>query len=53
MDVHVIIMHFKELLDATSRTEKYETSKKLFCCKITRGSSVNPYVLRMIENFIN
>jgi len=53
MDVHIIIMHFKELLDAISRTEKYETSKKLFCYKITRGSSVNTHVLRMIENFIN
>jgi hypothetical protein len=53
MDVHVIIMYFEELLDATSRIEKYETFKKLFCCKITRGSLMNTYMLRKIENFIN
>jgi len=41
-------MHLNELFDEVSRTEMYETSKKLFCCMMTEGSSVNTHVLKMI-----
>ena len=35
MDAHTIIMHLKELIDTTSKTRKYETSRELFRCKMT------------------
>ena len=41
-------MHLNKLFDEASRTEMYETSKKLFCCMMTEGSSVNTHVLKMI-----
>jgi hypothetical protein len=47
MDAHTIIMHLKELFDATNRIERYETSKELFCCKMTDGSLVNAHVLKI------
>jgi hypothetical protein len=53
MDAHIIIVHIKELFDATSRIERYEISKKLFIYKIIEGSSTNTYVLRMIGYFRN
>jgi len=51
MDDHIIIMHLIELFDATSWSKRYETSKKLFRCKMTEGSSLNTFVLRMIDYF--
>jgi hypothetical protein len=51
MNVHIIITHLKELFDATSRTERYETSKELFYCKMTEGLLMNTHVLRMIDYF--
>jgi hypothetical protein len=41
-------MHLNELFDEASRIEMYETSKKLFCCMMIEGSSVNTHVLKMI-----
>jgi len=38
----------RELFDKVSRTEKYETSKELFHCKMIEGSLVNTHVLKMI-----
>jgi hypothetical protein len=51
MDVHIIIMYLKELFYVTSRTKSYETSKELFHCKMAKGSSMNTYLLRMIDYF--
>ena len=51
MDAHIIIMHLKELFDTASRTKRYETSNKLFRCKMTYGSSFNTFVLRIIDYF--
>ena len=48
MNAYTIIMHLKELFDEASKIERYETSKKLFCCKMTEGSSVNTHILKMI-----
>jgi hypothetical protein len=53
MDAHTMIMHFKELIDTTSKTGKYETSRELFHCKMTGYSSMNIHVLFMIENYIS
>jgi hypothetical protein len=53
MDAHIIIVHIKELFDATSRIERYEISKKLFIYKIIEGSSTNTHMLRMIGYFRN
>lgn len=51
MDAHIIIMYLKELYGATKCNERYESFKELFCYKMTEGSSVNTYVLRMIGYF--
>jgi hypothetical protein len=51
MDDHIIIMHLIELFDAASRSKRYKTSKKLFHCKMTEGSSLYTFVLRMIDYF--
>ena len=48
MDAHTIIMHLKELFDEASRIERFENSKELFRCKMTKGSSVNTNVLKII-----
>jgi hypothetical protein len=44
MDVYTMTMHLKELFDETSRTERYEISKKLFRCKMTESFSMNTHV---------
>ena len=51
MDAHIITMHLKELLNMTSRIERYENFKELFHCKMIEGSSMNTHVLRMIDYF--
>ncbi|KAM7510984.1 hypothetical protein LguiB_009859 [Lonicera macranthoides] len=48
MNAHTIILHLKELYDEQSRTERYETSKKLYRCTMAEGSSVSAHVLKMI-----
>ena len=49
MEVHTIIMHLKELFDATSRIERYETFKEFFCYKMKDGSLMNIHVLKVIS----
>ncbi|KAL2492489.1 Retrotransposon protein [Abeliophyllum distichum] len=48
MDAYTTIFHLKELYDEQSRTEWYETSKKLYRCMMAEGSSVSAHVLKMI-----
>jgi hypothetical protein len=48
MDAYIMIMHLKELFSEASMTKRNETSKKLFCCKMTEGFSVNTHVLKII-----
>ena len=48
MDAHTMIMHLKELFEWTNKTKRHENSKELLCCKMTKGSSVNTNVLKMI-----
>jgi len=43
-----MIMYLKELFDEANRTEMCVTFKKLFCCKMIEGSSLNTYVLKII-----
>jgi len=44
----IMIMHLKELFDAASKTETYETSKVLSRYKMTNGFSKNNHVLKII-----
>jgi hypothetical protein len=43
-----MIIHLKELFSEASMTKMNKTSKKLFCCKMTEGFSVNTHVLKII-----
>jgi hypothetical protein len=47
MGAYTIIMHLKELFNEASRTKRYDTSKELFRCKMTKGSSVSTHILKM------
>ncbi|WRX17143.1 hypothetical protein QQP08_009630 [Theobroma cacao] len=49
MDVQSMILHLRELFDKEGRIERYEISKELFRCKMEKGSSVRPHVLKKIE----
>ena len=49
IDAHTMNMHIKELFDASSKTKRYEISKKIFHCKMTNDFSMNIYVLKMID----
>ncbi|KAG5243719.1 Retrotransposon protein [Salix suchowensis] len=48
IDVHIMIMHIKELFDETSKTERHEITKDLFRYKIAKGFLVNTYFLKII-----
>jgi hypothetical protein len=47
MDAYTIIMHLKKLFDEACRIERYETSKELFCCKITKDYLMKTLVLKI------
>ena len=49
MDTHSILLNLKELYGEHSRTARYEISKKLFCARMTEGSSVQNHVLMVID----
>ena len=49
MNAQEILVHLQELFGAQSRYERYQTSHELFQCKMTKGSSVGPHVLHMIN----
>jgi hypothetical protein len=51
IDAQIIIMHLKKLFYAIRYIKRYETSKKLFRCKMTESSLVNTCVLKMIGYF--
>ena len=36
----------------TSKAKRYETSMKLFHCKMTKGSFVNTHILFIIDNYL-
>ncbi|XP_037495515.1 uncharacterized protein LOC119370779 [Jatropha curcas] len=48
MDSCTIILHLRELFYSQGRSERYETSKELFCYKMVEGFSVPVHVLKMI-----
>ena len=47
MDAYTIIGHLKEMLQEKARIERFSTIKALLSCKLTVGSSVTLYVLKM------
>ncbi|WRX11050.1 hypothetical protein QQP08_003537 [Theobroma cacao] len=49
IDVQSMILHLRELFDKEGCTERYEISKEVFQCKMAKGSSVRPQVLKMIR----
>ncbi|XP_037496591.1 uncharacterized protein LOC119371108 [Jatropha curcas] len=48
IDSRIIILHLRELFDSQGRSDRYESSKELFRCKMVEGSSVCVHVLKMI-----
>ena len=49
MDAHIIIIHLKDLFDMSSKIESYETFKELFCFMMITNSSINTYILKIID----
>ena len=47
MDAYNIIGHLKEIFQEKARIERFSTIKALLSCKLTAGSLVSPYVLKM------
>ena len=47
MDAPTILLHLKELFEEQSRTERYEISKALFCCRMVEGTSAMQHGLKM------
>lgn len=43
-----VIVHIKELFDTQIRSERYETSKELFWCKMVEQSSISVNIQLMI-----
>ena len=43
-------MHLRKSLNATSKVEKYKTSRKLFHSKMAEGSFMNTYIKK---NWVN
>ncbi|XP_017979810.1 PREDICTED: uncharacterized protein LOC108662764 [Theobroma cacao] len=48
MDALNIILKFREMSDKENRTERFDISKELFRCKMSKGSRVRPHVLKMM-----
>ena len=48
MSAKEIYAHLQELFQESARTERYNTSRALFNCKMAEGSQVGPHVLKMI-----
>ena len=49
MDLQSILLNLKELYGEENRTNRYEISKQLFHARMSDGSSVQVYVLKMID----
>ncbi|KAK8979704.1 hypothetical protein V6N11_027739 [Hibiscus sabdariffa] len=48
MVAYEIIQNLKEIYEGQARQERYETSKALFQCKMSEGSSVGAHVIKMM-----
>ena len=48
MNAQDIILNLRELFAKEKRIEKFDISKELFCSKMSKGSPMRPYVLKMI-----
>ena len=49
MEPRAMLLHLMELFAEHSRTQRYEISKSLFRARMAESSSVQAYVLKMIE----
>ena len=49
MDDPSILLNLKELYGEQSRTARYEILKQLFRARMTKGSSIQTHVLKMID----
>ena len=47
MDAPTILLHFKELFEKQSRTERYEISKALFRYRMVEGTLAMQHALKM------
>ncbi|KAK8610699.1 hypothetical protein V6N13_081855 [Hibiscus sabdariffa] len=48
MVAYEMIQNLKEIYEGQARQERYETSKALFQCKMSEGSPVGAYVMKMM-----
>ncbi|KAK8600471.1 hypothetical protein V6N12_050325 [Hibiscus sabdariffa] len=48
MVAYEMIQNLKEIYEGQARQERYETSKALFQCKMSKGSSVGAHVIKMM-----
>ncbi|KAK8593576.1 hypothetical protein V6N12_045653 [Hibiscus sabdariffa] len=48
MVAYEMIQNLKEIYEGQTRQERYETSKALFQCKMSEGSSVGAHVIKMM-----
>ncbi|KAK9018707.1 hypothetical protein V6N11_033754 [Hibiscus sabdariffa] len=48
MVAYEMIQNLKEIYEGQARQERYETSKALFQCKMSEGSSVGAHVIKMM-----
>ena len=49
MDAQSMILHLRELFDKQGRTKRYETSKELFCYKMSQSYLIRVHCLKMIN----
>jgi hypothetical protein len=48
VDAYTMIEGLRGMFQNQDRTERYNISKSLFACKLAKGSSVSPHVIKMI-----
>ncbi|XP_072151054.1 uncharacterized protein [Setaria viridis] len=48
VDAHTMIEGLRGIFENQVRAERYNISKSLFACKLAEGSSVSPYVIKII-----
>ncbi|KAK8613093.1 hypothetical protein V6N13_104415 [Hibiscus sabdariffa] len=49
MVAYEMIQNLKEIYEREARQERYETSKALFQCKMSKGSPVGAYVIKIMD----
>ena len=49
IDIPSMLLNLKELYGEQSQTTRYEISKQLFCIRMIEGTSVQTYILKIID----